>query len=85
MWHTEVGINHRIVEYSGSGTFCTTYQDTFSDMAGTLQNQTFSSYEGTGTVSPNGKWYVFASDWGSTLGTDTSGKIRDDTFVCRLR
>lgn len=38
-----------------------------------------------GTVSPNGKWFLFTSDWGNTLGTDANGKNRCDVFAMKLQ
>jgi len=61
--------------------FCTTYQDTYADNIGSAENQPFAAWEGTGTVSPNGKWYVFSSDWGSTLGMDTAWTITSGSWA----
>lgn len=82
---TQAGLQEVLAEsYSNLGKvsrFCASYQDTSSSTSG----QEFATYDGVGVVSPNGKWFVFSSDWGSTLGADASGKIRADAFVCRLK
>lgn len=45
----------------------------------------FTCQEGIGTVSQDGKWFAFTSDWGNTLGLDVSGNNRCDVFVGQLK
>jgi hypothetical protein len=45
----------------------------------------FTCQNGIGTVSQDGKWFVFTSDWGNTLGLDMSGSNRCDVFIGKLR
>lgn len=51
----------------------------------TSLNSHFNCSENIGTVSPNGKWFIFTSDWENTLGTDSGGAQRCDVFAMRLR
>lgn len=44
----------------------------------------FSCQYGIGTISQDGKWFVFTSDWGKTLGLDSAGKPRCDVFVAEM-
>ena len=45
----------------------------------------FTCQNGIGTVSQDGKWFVFTSDWGNTLGLDSAGNRRCDVFVGQLK
>lgn len=45
----------------------------------------FTCSQGIGTVSQDGKWFIFTSDWGNTLGLDASGTHRCDVFVGQLK
>lgn len=45
----------------------------------------FTCQNGIGTVSQDGKWFIFTSDWGNTLGLDMAGSNRCDVFVGKLR
>jgi hypothetical protein len=58
----------------------------------TVQSQNFSTYWGIGTVSQDGKFFIFSSDWmgklGSEAGTTTctvGSNCRGDVFVVELR
>lgn len=48
-------------------------------------SQFFTCEEGIGTVSQDGKWFAFTSDWGNTLGIDSAGNNRCDVFVAQLK
>jgi len=48
-------------------------------------SQFFSCSIGVGTVSQDGKWFSFTSDWGNTLGVDAAGNKRCDVFVGQLK
>lgn len=48
-------------------------------------SQFFSCQVGIGTVSQDGKWFAFTSDWGNTLGLDSAGNNRCDVFVGQLK
>ena len=37
-----------------------------------------------GSVSPDGLWYLFTSNWGKQLGNDPSGAARQDVFLVQL-
>lgn len=45
----------------------------------------FSCQNSIGTVSQDGKWFMFTSDWGNTLGLDSAGNHRCDLFIGQLR
>lgn len=45
----------------------------------------FTCQNGIGTVSQDGKWFTFTSDWGNTLGVDSAGNHRCDVFVGQLK
>lgn len=45
----------------------------------------FNCQNSIGTVSQDGKWFMFTSDWGNTLGFDSAGKHRCDVFIGQLR
>ncbi|HEX8984072.1 MAG TPA: hypothetical protein VF767_01520, partial [Bryobacteraceae bacterium] len=38
-----------------------------------------------GSVSPDGRWYLFTSNWGKQLGNDPAGLARQDVFLVELR
>lgn len=48
-------------------------------------SQFFTCQQGIGTVSQDGKWFSFTSDWGNTLGVDAAGDKRCDVFVGQLK
>lgn len=48
-------------------------------------SQFFTCSNGIGTVSQDGKWFMFTSDWGNTLGIDGAGNNRCDVFVGQLK
>ncbi|MGC2118890.1 MAG: hypothetical protein WA644_07360, partial [Candidatus Acidiferrales bacterium] len=48
-------------------------------------SQFFSCQYAIGTVSQDGKWFIFTSDWGNTLGSDAAGNNRCDVFVGQLK
>jgi len=37
-----------------------------------------------GNVSQDGRFFMFTSNWDSTLGKDQSGQPRQDVFIVRL-
>jgi hypothetical protein len=45
----------------------------------------FTCQNGIGSVSQDGKWFIFTSDWGNTLGIDGAGNNRCDVFVGQLK
>lgn len=48
-------------------------------------SQFFTCQNGIGTVSQDGKWFIFTSDWGNTLGVDGAGSNRCDVFIAQLK
>lgn len=48
-------------------------------------SQFFTCQQGIGTVSQDGKWFTFTSDWGNTLGLDAAGNNRCDVFIGQLK
>ena len=44
----------------------------------------FSCQDAIGSVSQDGKWFFFSSDWEGTLGTDSAGNPRCDDFAVAL-
>jgi hypothetical protein len=48
-------------------------------------SQFFTCQQGIGTVSQDGKWFAFTSDWGNTLGLDGAGNNRCDVFIGQLK
>jgi hypothetical protein len=48
-------------------------------------SQFFTCQNGIGTASQDGKWFIFTSDWGNTLGLDAAGNHRCDVFVGQLK
>jgi hypothetical protein len=48
-------------------------------------SQFFTCQEAIGTVSQDGKWFAFTSDWGNTLGLDGAGDNRCDVFIGQLK
>jgi hypothetical protein len=44
----------------------------------------FSCQYAIGTISQDGKWFFFSSDWEGTLGTDSAGNSRCDDFAVEL-
>lgn len=48
-------------------------------------SQFFTCQNGIGTVSQDGKWFMFTSDWGNALGLDAAGNKRCDVFVGQLK
>lgn len=51
----------------------------------TGMSQFFTCQQRIGTVSQDGKWFIFSSDWGNTLGVDSAGNHRCDVFVGQLK
>ena len=37
-----------------------------------------------GTASPDGRFYMFTSNWEETLGQDRNGRFRQDVFIVKL-
>lgn len=48
------------------------------------QSKFFACQNAIGSVSQDGKWFFFSSDWEGTLGTDRAGNPRCDDFAVRL-
>jgi hypothetical protein len=48
-------------------------------------SQFFSCQNAIGTVSQDGQWFLFTSDWGNTLGVDVAGNNRCDVFIGQLK
>jgi hypothetical protein len=44
----------------------------------------FSCQYAIGSISQDGKWFFFSSDWEGTLGTDSAGNSRCDDFAVEL-
>lgn len=44
----------------------------------------FTCSNSIGTVSQDGRYFIFTSDWGATLGSDAAGQPRCDVFVAVL-
>jgi hypothetical protein len=38
-----------------------------------------------GNVSPNGRWFIFTSNWGKGLGRTPRGALRQDVFLAALK
>lgn len=49
------------------------------------QSRYFGAQQGIGTISPNGQFIIWASDWLETLGLDQAGVNRSDVFICKCR
>ncbi len=82
-WYNEI----IAVAADGSGT---TWR--FAHSFITTHNQNFSTQYGIGSVSQDGKWFAFSSDWMGTLGSESGSKTctvgtncRGDVFVLELR
>lgn len=45
----------------------------------------FSCQNAIGSISQDGKWFFFSSDWEGGLGTDKAGNLRCDDFAVALR
>lgn len=48
------------------------------------QSKFFACANAIGSISQDGKWFFFASDWEGTLGKDRAGNLRCDDFAVEL-